>query len=52
MEYRIDSYSGFNDYDPLLDTDDLKHDITLQQAVLKTSHGRRAPTSTQVGTQK
>ncbi|CAF2190201.1 unnamed protein product [Rotaria magnacalcarata] len=52
MEYRIDSYSGFNDYDPLLDTDDLKHDITLQQAVLKTSHGRRAPASTQVGTQK
>ncbi|CAF4379273.1 unnamed protein product, partial [Rotaria socialis] len=47
MEYRTDSYSGFNDYNPLLDTDDLKHDTNLQQAVLKTSHGRRAPTSTQ-----
>ncbi|CAF3877591.1 unnamed protein product [Rotaria sp. Silwood1] len=40
------SYSGFNEYNPLLDTTGLKHDTDLQQALIKTSHGRRAPTNT------
>ncbi|CAF3544343.1 unnamed protein product, partial [Rotaria sordida] len=43
MTDKPDSYSGFNEYNPLLDTDSLKYDTDLQQAVLKTSHGRRAP---------
>jgi len=59
MANKGDSYSGFNEYNPLLDTDvsnvikerkfsfsdffkGLKYDSDLQQAVLKTSHGRRA----------
>ena len=60
MTDKPDAYSGFNEYNPLLDTDvsldnfytnkitlfflkTLKYDTDLQQAVLKTSHGRRAP---------
>ncbi|CAF1251703.1 unnamed protein product [Rotaria sp. Silwood1] len=43
------SYSGFNEYNPLLDTTGLKHDTDLQQALIKTSHGRRAPTTSQAG---
>jgi hypothetical protein len=60
MTAKPDSYAGFNEYNPLLDTDvswmylikyhsfimfikGLKYDTDLQQAVLKTSHGRRAP---------
>ncbi|CAF4025612.1 unnamed protein product, partial [Adineta steineri] len=50
MTDKPDSYSGFNEYNPLLDTDSLKYDNDLQQAVLKTSHGRRAPPTGQVGT--
>ncbi|CAF0761928.1 unnamed protein product [Adineta ricciae] len=50
MTDKPDSYSGFNDYNPLLDTDSLKYDNDLQQAVLKTSHGRRAPPTGQPGT--
>ncbi|KAJ8314795.1 hypothetical protein KUTeg_006945 [Tegillarca granosa] len=38
-----DMYSGFNDYNATLDTDDLQHDETFQKAVLRTSHGRRPP---------
>jgi len=62
MTDKPNSYEGFNEYNPLLDTDvslktsyynkvisstffskSLKYDTDLQQAVLKTSHGRRAP---------
>ncbi|UJR22611.1 hypothetical protein I4U23_025652 [Adineta vaga] len=43
MTTKPDSYTGFNDYNPLLDSEGLKYDTDLQQAVLKTSHGRRAP---------
>lgn len=62
MTEKPDSYGGFNEYNPLLDTEvsrghlssiepfdrafasqSLKYDTDLQQAVLKTSHGRRAP---------
>ncbi|UJR26463.1 hypothetical protein I4U23_007793 [Adineta vaga] len=50
MADKPDSYSGFNEYNPLLDTDSLKYDNDLQQAVLKTSHGRRAPPTGQPGT--
>ncbi|CAF4441220.1 unnamed protein product, partial [Adineta steineri] len=42
MTDKPDSYAGFNEYNPLLDTNSLKYDTELQQAVLKTSHGRRA----------
>lgn len=59
MTAKPNSYEGFNEYNPLLDTDvssalwervrsflsylkSLKYDTDLQQAVLKTSHGRRA----------
>ncbi|KAK3576957.1 hypothetical protein CHS0354_005962 [Potamilus streckersoni] len=38
-----DLYSGFNEYNATLDTDDLAHDIKFQKAVLRTSHGRRPP---------
>ncbi|XP_071135194.1 intraflagellar transport protein 88 homolog [Mytilus galloprovincialis] len=36
-------YSGFNDYNATLDTDDLQHDESFQKAVMRTSHGRRPP---------
>ncbi|XP_048258387.1 intraflagellar transport protein 88 homolog isoform X3 [Haliotis rufescens] len=38
-----DMYSGFNDYNATLDTEDLAHDENFQKAVLRTSHGRRPP---------
>ncbi|XP_033740062.1 intraflagellar transport protein 88 homolog isoform X5 [Pecten maximus] len=38
-----DIYSGFNDYNATLDTEDLQHDPTFQKAVMRTSHGRRPP---------
>ena len=37
-----DVYSGFNDYNATLDTEDLENDSAFQQAV-RTSHGRRPP---------
>ncbi|CAF4044066.1 unnamed protein product [Rotaria sp. Silwood2] len=43
MADKTDSYTGFNEFNPLLETHGLKHDTDLQQALLKTSHGRRAP---------
>ncbi|XP_030800002.1 intraflagellar transport protein 88 homolog isoform X3 [Camarhynchus parvulus] len=37
-----DLYSGYNDYNPMFDTEDLENDVAFQQAA-KTSHGRRPP---------
>uniref|UniRef100_A0A8C3I9C0 Intraflagellar transport protein 88 homolog n=1 Tax=Chrysemys picta bellii TaxID=8478 RepID=A0A8C3I9C0_CHRPI len=37
-----DLYSGYNDYNPTFDTEDLENDTAFQQAV-RTSHGRRPP---------
>ncbi|CAF0943555.1 unnamed protein product [Rotaria sordida] len=47
MTDKINSYTGFNDFNPLLETNSLKNDTNLQQALLKTSHGRRAPLTNQ-----
>ncbi|XP_064596903.1 intraflagellar transport protein 88 homolog isoform X2 [Liolophura sinensis] len=38
-----DLYSGYNDYNATLDTEDLAADESFQKAVLRTSHGRRPP---------
>ncbi|XP_062050508.1 intraflagellar transport protein 88 homolog isoform X4 [Lepus europaeus] len=40
-----DLYSGYNDYNPTYDTEDLENDTAFQQAV-RTSHGRRHPYKT------
>uniref|UniRef100_G1NQF6 Intraflagellar transport 88 n=1 Tax=Meleagris gallopavo TaxID=9103 RepID=G1NQF6_MELGA len=37
-----DLYSGYNDYNPTFDTEDLENDTAFQQAA-RTSHGRRPP---------
>lgn len=37
-----DLYSGYNDYNPTFDAEELDNDIGFQQAV-RTSHGRRPP---------
>nr|KAF6427664.1 intraflagellar transport 88 [Rousettus aegyptiacus] len=37
-----DLYSGYNDYNPTYDTEELENDTAFQQAV-RTSHGRRPP---------
>ncbi|XP_029458377.1 intraflagellar transport protein 88 homolog [Rhinatrema bivittatum] len=37
-----DLYTGYNDYNPTYDTEDLENDAAFQQAV-RTSHGRRPP---------
>ncbi|XP_072899793.1 intraflagellar transport protein 88 homolog isoform X1 [Hemitrygon akajei] len=37
-----DLYSGYNDYNPTYDTEELENDAAFQQA-LRTSHGRRPP---------
>ncbi|XP_063069811.1 intraflagellar transport protein 88 homolog isoform X2 [Engraulis encrasicolus] len=37
-----DLYSGYNDYNPTFDSEELDNDVGFQQAV-KTSHGRRPP---------
>ncbi|KAM8857880.1 intraflagellar transport protein 88 homolog isoform 1-T1 [Synchiropus picturatus] len=37
-----DLYSGYNDYNPTFDTEELENDEGFQQAV-RTSHGRRPP---------
>uniref|UniRef100_A0A4W3HLB2 Intraflagellar transport protein 88 homolog n=1 Tax=Callorhinchus milii TaxID=7868 RepID=A0A4W3HLB2_CALMI len=39
-----DLYSGYNDYNPTFDTEELENDVAFQQA-LRTSHGRRPPVS-------
>ncbi|XP_039719124.1 intraflagellar transport protein 88 homolog [Pteropus medius] len=40
-----DLYSGYNDYNPTYDTEELENDTAFQQAV-RTSHGRRPPSKT------
>uniref|UniRef100_A0A8C9Y1M6 Intraflagellar transport protein 88 homolog n=1 Tax=Sander lucioperca TaxID=283035 RepID=A0A8C9Y1M6_SANLU len=40
-----DLYSGYNDYNPTFDSEELENDVGFQQAV-RTSHGRRPPVST------
>ncbi|XP_041128598.1 intraflagellar transport protein 88 homolog isoform X2 [Polyodon spathula] len=42
-----DLYSGYNDYNPTFDTEDLENDVGFQQAV-KTSHGRRPPMTSKI----
>ncbi|XP_041114744.1 intraflagellar transport protein 88 homolog isoform X3 [Polyodon spathula] len=42
-----DLYSGYNDYNPTFDTEDLENDVGFQQAV-KTSHGRRPPMTAKI----
>ncbi|XP_010221923.1 PREDICTED: intraflagellar transport protein 88 homolog [Tinamus guttatus] len=42
-----DLYSGYNDYNPTFDTEDLENDVAFQQAV-KTSHGRRPPMTAKI----
>nr|XP_056714114.1 intraflagellar transport protein 88 homolog [Euleptes europaea] len=42
-----DLYSGYNDYNPTFDTEDLENDPAFQRAV-KTSHGRRPPLTAKV----
>ncbi|XP_059145083.1 intraflagellar transport protein 88 homolog isoform X2 [Physella acuta] len=50
MDYdEDDDYSGFNDYNAMLDTDELVQDENFQKAVLRTSHGRRPVTQAKVG---
>nr|XP_039329305.1 intraflagellar transport protein 88 homolog isoform X4 [Saimiri boliviensis boliviensis] len=40
-----DLYSGYNDYNPICDIEELENDVAFQQAV-RTSHGRRPPSKT------
>nr|XP_021520655.1 intraflagellar transport protein 88 homolog [Aotus nancymaae] len=40
-----DLYSGYNDYSPIYDIEELENDAAFQQAV-RTSHGRRPPSKT------
>ncbi|XP_078259209.1 intraflagellar transport protein 88 homolog [Rhinoraja longicauda] len=42
-----DLYSGYNDYNPTYDTEELENDAAFQQA-LRTSHGRRPPMTAKV----
>uniref|UniRef100_H2ZWI9 Intraflagellar transport protein 88 homolog n=2 Tax=Latimeria chalumnae TaxID=7897 RepID=H2ZWI9_LATCH len=42
-----DLYSGYNDYNPTFDTEDLENDAAFQQAV-RTSHGRRPPMTAKI----
>ncbi|XP_065751898.1 intraflagellar transport protein 88 homolog isoform X7 [Phocoena phocoena] len=42
-----DLYSGYNDYNPTYDTEELENDTAFQQAV-KTSHGRRPPITAKI----
>ncbi|XP_068184612.1 intraflagellar transport protein 88 homolog isoform X3 [Antennarius striatus] len=37
-----DLYSGYNDYNPIFDSEELENDVGFQRAV-RTSHGRRPP---------
>ncbi|XP_042692910.1 intraflagellar transport protein 88 homolog, partial [Centrocercus urophasianus] len=42
-----DLYSGYNDYNPTFDTEDLENDTAFQQAA-RTSHGRRPPVTAKI----
>ncbi|XP_030306665.1 intraflagellar transport protein 88 homolog isoform X1 [Calypte anna] len=42
-----DLYSGYNDYNPTFDTEDLENDVAFQQAA-RTSHGRRPPLTAKI----
>ncbi|KAM6382488.1 intraflagellar transport protein 88 homolog isoform 4-T4 [Alca torda] len=42
-----DLYSGYNDYNPTFDTQDLENDVAFQQAA-RTSHGRRPPVTAKI----
>ncbi|KAM4700279.1 intraflagellar transport protein 88 homolog isoform 2-T2 [Discoglossus pictus] len=42
-----DLYSGYNDYNPTFDAEDLENDAAFQQAI-RTSHGRRPPITAKV----
>lgn len=42
-----DLYSGYNDYNPTYDTEELENDTAFQQAV-RTSHGRRPPVTAKI----
>ncbi|ELW47572.1 Intraflagellar transport protein 88 like protein, partial [Tupaia chinensis] len=42
-----DLYSGYNDYNPTYDTEELENDAAFQQA-LRTSHGRRPPITAKI----
>ncbi|XP_043547835.1 intraflagellar transport protein 88 homolog isoform X2 [Chiloscyllium plagiosum] len=42
-----DLYSGYNDYNPTYDTEELENDVAFQQA-LRTSHGRRPPMTAKI----
>ncbi|XP_032878628.1 intraflagellar transport protein 88 homolog [Amblyraja radiata] len=42
-----DLYSGYNDYNPTFDTEELENDAAFQQA-LRTSHGRRPPVTAKI----
>ncbi|XP_057388924.1 intraflagellar transport protein 88 homolog isoform X4 [Balaenoptera acutorostrata] len=42
-----DLYSGYNDYNPTYDTEELENDTAFQQAV-KTSHSRRPPITAKI----
>ncbi|XP_025780889.1 intraflagellar transport protein 88 homolog isoform X7 [Puma concolor] len=42
-----DLYSGYNDYNPTYDTEELENDTAFQEAV-RTSHGRRPPITAKI----
>uniref|UniRef100_A0A8C4UPL6 Intraflagellar transport protein 88 homolog n=1 Tax=Falco tinnunculus TaxID=100819 RepID=A0A8C4UPL6_FALTI len=42
-----DLYSGYNDYNPTFDTEDLENDVAFQEAA-RTSHGRRPPVTAKI----
>ncbi|XP_054303229.2 intraflagellar transport protein 88 homolog isoform X17 [Pongo pygmaeus] len=42
-----DLYSGYNDYNPIYDIEELENDAAFQQAV-RTSHGRRPPITAKI----
>ncbi|XP_032116020.1 intraflagellar transport protein 88 homolog isoform X5 [Sapajus apella] len=42
-----DLYSGYNDYNPICDIEELENDAAFQQAV-RTSHGRRPPITAKI----
>uniref|UniRef100_A0A673HSC2 Intraflagellar transport 88 homolog n=1 Tax=Sinocyclocheilus rhinocerous TaxID=307959 RepID=A0A673HSC2_9TELE len=48
-EEEDDLYTGYNDYNPTFDSEDLHNDVDFQQAV-RTSHGRRPPVRRPIGT--
>ncbi|CAH2225249.1 intraflagellar transport 88 homolog isoform X1 [Pelobates cultripes] len=46
-EEEDDLYTGYNDYNPTYDIEELENDVAFQQAV-KTSHGRRPPITAKI----